>query len=328
MQRPIDDLGVKVNEFEADLPIAGNNADQLVYDYAKRINADIIQAWTAGIFHTEKVGKLSRIPIIWRIGNERTIEEAPESLRDSIKGCAQLSGTVPTKIICNSQAVYNACLKNGYNPSRMTVIDGGVDAQLFKPDPEARRRIRQELGVSDDTPLIGIIARNDVQKDFPTFFAAAAELHRKRPDVRFMVVGRGHNPPPELQEYIHFLGERSDIPEVAAALDVGTSSSAHEATGNSIFEMMACGIPCVVTDIGIMRQIVGDTGKIVPPATPSALAEAWEQLLDEVSKNRETLSAAARDQVIRNFSIDAMVAKYEKLYTSLASQRSMAAYAR
>ena len=117
----------------------------------------------------------------------------------------------------------------------------------------------------------------------------------------------------------HLLGRRNDIPRLDAALDIGTSSSSEEAFPLTIGETMACGVPCVVTDVGDSALLVGDTGLVVPPDHSQALADAWGELLGKGREEIGRLGRAARRRIEENFSLPAITARYEELYRELAA---------
>jgi glycosyltransferase involved in cell wall biosynthesis len=109
------------------------------------------------------------------------------------------------------------------------------------------------------------------------------------------------------------------MPRLTAALDISTTTSAYgEGFPNVVGEAMACAVPCAVTDVGDSALIVHDTGKVVPPRDPSALAEAWHALVALGAEGRRKLGAAARQRVERNFSLPVVVARYQSLYEELA----------
>jgi glycosyltransferase involved in cell wall biosynthesis len=159
---------------------------------------------------------------------------------------------------------------------------------------------------------------------------AAGLLHRELPEVHFVLCGEGiTSQDPELtawaesagiQGVCHLLGQREDIPQILNALDVATSSSSGEAFPNAVAEAMSCGIPCVVTDVGDSRFIVGETGRVVPPRVPAALAEGWSQLLGAGPDVRRRLGLAARERVEQNFGMAALVKQYQDLYLQVAGE--------
>jgi glycosyltransferase involved in cell wall biosynthesis len=213
---------------------------------------------------------------------------------------------------------------------KMLVIPNGSDLLTFKPNSGARLSVRKELGLQEETPVIGLVARFDLPKDHRTFVRAAGLLHTRIPDVNFVLCGDGITwVNPQLTEWIdaagirtccHLLGRRLDIPRLSAALDVAVSSSAYsEAWPLSVGEAMACGVPCVVTDVGDCALIVGDTGRIVRPKDPEALADAWHELLTLSPDERARLSWAARRRAEERFSLPSTVAQYERLYAELTA---------
>ena len=114
-------------------------------------------------------------------------------------------------------------------------------------------------------------------------------------------------------------GPRDDVPRLMAALDVATSSSLGEAFPIVLIEAMACGVPCVATDVGDSALIVADTGIVVPADDPGALAEAWEQLLGLPVAERQDLGRRARDRVVSNYSIDHIASRFWGLYREISA---------
>jgi glycosyltransferase involved in cell wall biosynthesis len=231
-------------------------------------------------------------------------------------------------VMFNSQAGRDHYIKCGFPKMSGVVIPNGIDVDYFKSDRENRRRVRLEWGVQDENPLIGMVARLDPMKDHDTFLAAAAELAKKRDDVRFVCVGDGA---PSRQaelvarveqlglgKQIVFVTGRDDMPSVYNALDVMTLSSAYgEGFPNVIGEAMACGVPCVVTDVGDAAAVVGETGLVVSPRDPAQLAEKWKEMLERVNKQREAMSEAARRRIVENFSTKALSARTELVLKGL-----------
>jgi glycosyltransferase involved in cell wall biosynthesis len=162
-------------------------------------------------------------------------------------------------------------------------------------------------------------------KDHLGFLKAAALVVRAYPQTRFVLVGAGiSSNQPELAEAIQqnglrahviLLGERSDIARLNNAFDIGCSASAWgEGFSNSIGEAMACGVPCAVTDVGDSAYIVANSGFVAPPSAPEALANAIARLIDVGKSGRQQLGAKARQRIEAEFSLSAIVQRYEDLY--------------
>lgn len=296
---------------------------------------DIVQTW---MYHADFFGGIAtrlsgRAPLAWGL---RQSNLDPETSRRTTvwiaKLNARMSGWMPDRIVCCSEASQRVHSELGYRDDKMVVIPNGFDLATYKPDPEARISIRRELGVRDNTRLVGIVARSDPQKDHRTFVQAAGRLNVSLPDVHFVLCGsRVTQKNQDLTQWIreariadncHLLGQRSDIPRITAALDLATSSSSYgEGFPNVIGEAMASGVPCAVTDVGDSGLIVGGAGKVVPAKDPCALAEAWRALLELSPSERNTLSAAARDRVTKNFELGQVCSRYASLHEELASGR-------
>jgi glycosyltransferase involved in cell wall biosynthesis len=188
--------------------------------------------------------------------------------------------------------------------------------------------LRRELGLSADSRVLGLIARYHQVKDHPTFIAAAGLLAKRDPNAHFVLVGMHVNSANTqlirliestgASQRFHLLGERFDIAQITAGLDLACSSSSAEGLSNTIIEAMACGVPCVVTNVGDSALVVGDMGKVVPPKKPGAFAEACEQLLQVAPKERLELSRRTRKRIEERFSLPSIVARYEGLYKQLA----------
>jgi glycosyltransferase involved in cell wall biosynthesis len=128
-----------------------------------------------------------------------------------------------------------------------------------------------------------------------------------------------------LRGVAHLLGERTDMPAVTAALDIAASSSAYgEAFPNAIGEAMACGVPCVVTDVGDSARIVGDTACVVPPRNASALSDAWRAVFTLSAAQRSELGRRARRRVSERFSIESIAREYEDTYRGILTRRTLA----
>jgi glycosyltransferase involved in cell wall biosynthesis len=221
-------------------------------------------------------------------------------------------------IICNSRAGLEYAVAHGFPRRRMTVIPNGIDTERFKPDIATREHMRKEWGIAEHEMLIGLVARLDPMKDHSTFLRAASMLVQEWPDVRFVCVGDGSEPyKDELYHQAIALGLKGRLIWVSAGDDVGgiynavdlvTSCSSYgEGFSNVIAEALACGRPCVVTDVGDAKRIVGDTGYVVDPGNPRALVSAWQEALDMGCLEKGSRGQRARERVIEHFSLERLI---------------------
>jgi glycosyltransferase involved in cell wall biosynthesis len=300
---------------------------------ASQWRPNLIQGWQ---YHGNLVAQFAalflsdRVPVVWNIrhsiyhlGDEKQMTAAV------IRLGARVSHK-PAQIIYAARSSADQHESLGYRADRCAIIPNGFDTQSFVPCNEARAHIRAELGVAPCAIIIGLIARYHPLKGHADFLRAAADLSQSHPEVHFLLVGaRVDKQNSALRELInslnldthtHLLGERGDIPRIMAALDILSSTSTGEAFSNVIAEAMACGVPCVVTDVGDSALIVGDTGRVVPPKNPQALADAWREIIQMGREQRGKLGRAARRRVEEHYSLAGIVANYEKLYSAIGKK--------
>lgn len=255
--------------------------------------------------------RLLRIPVVWWLGAAYVDLRLYDWLsRLSFRVSALLS-RFPELVIINSVAGRSYHVEQGYAGDRMIVVSNGFDTDTFRPDPDARSRIRRAWGLGDGERLIGLVARIDPIKDHRTFVDAAAILAATDRHVRFVCIGDGPEATvAELRDHADALGLRSamiwagardDMPAVYAALDVVTLTSTGEGLPNAVGEGMACGIVPVVTDVGDCARLVGETGVVVPPGDAKRLAKGWQAVLDLSPTERAERGARARQRIVEQF---------------------------
>lgn len=332
MAEKIESLGVPVYGADINPGISAPISLYRLLSLVGYFQPDVIQGW---MYHANLaallVSELSnpQVPVLWNIrGSHFVLRDEKPFTAAAIWLGAKLS-KLPARIINNSDV---SALKHGrilgYCTDKTLVIPNGFDTDAFAPSSKKRACVCAELGIASDSLLIGLIARYHPMKDHHNFLGAAALLHDK-PKVHFILAGESVDTNNKdllrtienlgLSSRVHLLGQRSDIPEITAALDIASSSSFSEGFPNTIGEAMACAVPCVVTDVGDSAWIVGQTGRVVPPRDAPALARAWQELIDMGPERRQALGRQARQRVRDNFSLDHVVRQYETLYEQVAS---------
>lgn len=294
----------------------------------RRVRPDVVQCW---MYHADLLGGIfARLAlqrnIVWGIHHTTLVPgESPRSTILVARLCARLSRLVPRHIICCAEKARDVHAELGYDRKRMSVIPNGYDLSVFQPDPAAGRALRAELGIADDAPLIGFVARFDPQKDHRNLLQALAHLKKQGRTPGCLLIGTGMEPENStlmamitelgLDDQIHLLGRCSDIPAVMNALDLHVMSSLGEAFPNVLAEAMACGTPCVSTDVGDAAAILGDHGWIVLPRNAKALAGAIARALEDLAgPDGPSRRENARRHIVENFSLDRMVARYHEVW--------------
>lgn len=325
--RQIQRLGVKVQVLGLRRALPNPVGIYRLAKVIRNLRPQVIQSW---MYHADLAAGLAGrmigdAPVIWNIRNSNLDPESKRLTRLTARLCARLSGVLPEKIICCSEASKREHVRLGYQEANMQVIPNGFDPAEFKPDDQSKAAIRRELNVEYGVPLIGLVARYDPQKDFLNFVRAAKLFLKLGHKATFIMVGEGVDSRNVeltrlIQQYgilhsVRLLGPRDDIARVTGALDIATSSSrCNEGFSNTVGEAMACAVPCVVTDVGDSRHIVGETGIVVPPEDSQALAKAWIKLLGEGEEKKKARGSEARRRIVEKFSIAQAADQYLRVY--------------
>jgi glycosyltransferase involved in cell wall biosynthesis len=291
---------------------------------------DIVQSW---MYHSNFITSfLKPIPpfpkLIWNIRSD-TYAFPGATKFDYIIGrmLKYISYIIPSSTIYVSNSSYkNYIEKYGYCANSAKVIQNGFDLKKFKPLGDGKDSVREELGISSNSKLILFPARFSPVKDFPLFFKAATIFLEKFPDTHFIMVGTAVNPdnielklmiPNNKENHFHFLGIRDDMDKIYNSSDIVTITSKFEGFPNVIGEAMACGRPCVSTDVGECKEIIGNTGITVKYGYPELIANGWIELFSLSQFDRIELGQKATKRIYNKYSIEASVEKYELLYNSL-----------
>lgn len=323
----IKELGVPVHTLDMGGGASGVGAPARLRRIVRSLDPDLIQGW---MYHGNLAASFAarfspRQPaVVWNIRHSLYgLKQESPLIRQIIRANRFLSRRVDG-IIYNSAVSRQQHGRFGFDDRHAWDIPNGFDLSRLQPNQERGRYMRAELGLPSDALVTGHVARFHPMKDQVGFLRAAAQVADTLPAAYFLLVGRdvtADNPalrgivPADLSERFVFTGERRDPERLMAAMDLlSTSSAWGEAFPNVLGEAMACGMPCVATDVGDSASIVGETGLIVPPRDTDALALAIMDLLNKNSDERAALGIAARRRIQERYSIEHVVDKYTNLY--------------
>ena len=282
----------------------------------RRLQPDLMQSW---LYHADRLVTalapwVGRPRLVWGLRcSDMDLSRYAATTRWIVQQLARWSQR-PDVVISNSAAGLAAHQALGWRPRRSLIIPNGVDTTIFHPDAVARARIRAELSIGDDVPLIGMVARFDPMKDHAGLLAAASRMDAS---VHWLLAGRGVGAaalpiPPVLAGRVHLLGERRDVPALMAALDgLVVASAFGEGFPNVLIEAMACNVPCVATDTGDAAAILAGVGRVVAPGDPSALAAAMTAMLAEPS------DPGLRDHVLARYRLEQVVTAFETAWAEV-----------
>lgn len=208
-------------------------------------------------------------------------------------------------------------------PEQVTVVPLGLDLDPFTQSAAQRGALRRELGVGDDAPLVGIVARLVPIKAHEVFLDAAARIVARVPACRFVVIGDGERREEltarardlGIGERVHFLGWRADLARVHADLDAMMLTSRNEGSPVALIEAMASGLPVVATAVGGVPDLVqeGVHGHLAAMDDAPALAAATVALLADPAR-RQALGIAGRTRVLARHGAARLVADVDRVY--------------
>jgi glycosyltransferase involved in cell wall biosynthesis len=246
-------------------------------------------------------------------------------------------------VLVNADSVKEWLVEDGYDPSKIVVIRNGIDMSGYdgraprvhgRPDGGTRR----EFGVPASAPLVAVVGRINPSKGLEYFLQAAARVHQRHPDARFLIVGGGPDVGYRaslensartlgLADRVIFAGHRSDLPRIISDVTVSVLSSLSEAMPNAVLESMAAGVPVVATRVGGVPEAVEDgmTGLLVPPADAASLAAAVSRVLENPALALR-LGRAGQQAVRTRFSMARMVESTEQLYWDLLARKERRAH--
>jgi glycosyltransferase involved in cell wall biosynthesis len=301
-----------------------------LFRLVRQIHPDVVQTW---MYHADLIGgfvaRLAGVrAIAWGVRHANLdLAYNSRSTLVVVRLCALLSAWVPRLIIsCSAEAtrVHQAV---GYSDRKFVQIPNGYNLSHLQPDLRARAAIRAELGFARDVFVLGMVARFDAQKDHHNLVQALGILKRRGVSFVCVLAGLGlDRNNTKLTSWlteacvidsVRLLGPRSDVPALMNALDVHVLSSMGEAFPNVLAEAMACGTPCVTTDVGDASIIVGGYGWVVAPQNSDALANSLELAYSSFVSDPvgwRLRQAACRSHIMTNFDLDQMCQRFRQAW--------------
>lgn len=319
LAEPLRQAGVNVVELSFRSPLGIAAGVWKLVATIRTFKPDIVQGW---MYHGDLLAWLGltlsrrrrKTGLIWSIRCANLdLSKYGVGLRIVVKLCAMLSNR-PDVVTANSMAGIKAHAALGYHPRRTSVIYNGIDLARFQPIAQDRKRLREQFDIPADAFVVAHVARIDPAKDHQTFLDAMNRL----PGIYGILVGLGTERLAGPQN-LRCLGLRNDVQKIIPAADMIVSSSTSEGFPNVIGEAMACGLPAVATDVGDTSALVGDTGTLVPPNNPSALADEIRALASQPLPTRQALGARARARIESDFAFHTMQARFNALYDEVLS---------
>ncbi|RJF93642.1 glycosyltransferase [Sphingomonas cavernae] len=274
-------------------------------------------------------------PLIWNVRHSLDDIRNEKWTTQQVMRLGAVLSKRPAAIIYNSHAARTQYEALGYSPRHALVIPNGFDCDKYRPDPAAPRRLRGLFGIDEDAVVVGMVARAHPMKDPGNLVEAVRRARSDGADIHLLIVGQGmasadaaharamaSGLPPDRYTLVD---GRADVAAWLGGLDILALPSAWgEGFPNIVGEAMACGVPCIATDVGESRSIIAETGLVVPPRDPDALARALVQLVDAGSEARRRLGQAARGRIIERYALHDVAARYVELYRDVLAHHGPA----
>ena len=303
-----------------------------LYKLVKTVEPDVVQTW---MYHADLIGgvvakSLGIKKIFWNIRQSNFDSRHTKSSTIKIaKICAKLSAFIPSKVISCSNIAVDIHINLGYSSNKIITIGNGYNLADFKENKNELETLKESLNLRGH-PILGMVGRFDPQKNHEGLLQALSTVKKRGYKFDCLLVGKDLNSENikllkliqqlGLEEDIYLLGQRTDIPNIMHLLDIHILSSSYgEGFPNVLAEAMACGTPCIATDVGDSRLIVDKYGLIVEPNNTESLSEAIIKFINIYSKETtlwETMRAGSICFVKDNFSLDTMVSKYIDVWKS------------
>ena len=315
---------------EADIPVTVLDkrwkVDPLAYArlrrYLRRLKPDLVHTW---MFAANAYGRSAAraVGVKHEIAGERCVDLWKSWLQWEVD--RQLAPNTD-RIVVNSPAIRDYSVYHGLPAEKFQVIPGGIEPA--PPSEVTREQLCSELGVPHDAQLIGAVGRLWPQKRVKDLIWAFELMFVLDQRARLLVIGDGPQRRTlerfvtalDLDQAVLFLGHREDVPRIMPHLDVLWLGSDYEGLPNSIMEAMACAVPVVATDIPGCNELVveGETGFLVPVAGRAERAKMTDKILRDAPLARR-LGEQGRRRVLKEFSVEQMVARHLELYREILS---------
>jgi glycosyltransferase involved in cell wall biosynthesis len=296
-----------------------------LYRLLRRERVDVLHAHKFGsnLWGTI-VGRLARVPVI--VAHEHTWSYEGQPLR-RFADRAVIARWSSAFVAVSREDQRRMIEVEGIRPQDTLFIPNGIPA----PPAASGSDVRAELGIPPDAPVIGTVSVLRPQKALDVLLRASRILVDEFPGLRVLIAGEGDRREAledlsaelGLQDSVMFLGVRTDVPDVLAALDVAVSTSDYEGSPLSVMEFMEAARPVVATRVGGIPDLIddGEQGLVVEPQDPAAFAAAVAQMLRDPERARQ-MGERGRERRRREFDIDVMVRRLEALYEELRRRPS------
>jgi glycosyltransferase involved in cell wall biosynthesis len=299
----------------------------------RRVRPDLLHCW---MYHANLLGLLcarllNPLPCIWGIRQSLYRTQLEKLVTRIVIRLSSWLSNFSDGILFNSGVSMRQHRDYGYSSDQMLVIPNGIDTDKFQLLPDSKQEFLSKYQLETNCVLIGIVARYHILKDHRSFLEAAKRVIKATDKLlRFVLVGNqmdGENRELvgmirelDMEKYVIFLGECSDLPSIYSALDLLVSSSISEAFPNVIGEAMSCETVCIATDVGDCNRLV-PSDRLVEPSNPTELSDVILRCINDETFDFRAVGRDARKVIQEGFSSSLITRQYFELYQELLEKK-------
>jgi sugar transferase (PEP-CTERM/EpsH1 system associated) len=293
----------------------------------RRLDADLLHTRNLPTLEMQLIGALAGVRARIHGEHGRDVQD-PDGMTPRYLAMRRILRPFVHRHLCVSEDLREWLVRDvGVASERVECIPNGVDTRRFRPRRADEARLLPPGFLAPGGLAFGTAGRLAAIKDLPNVIRAFARVVTAHPGARLAIVGDGEERAKcealvrehRLERSVWLAGERSDVPQVLRALDVFVLGSRGEGMPNAVLEAMATGLPVVATRVGGTPElVVPETGRLVPPGDPEALADAMIAYARD-DEARALAGRAARARATDAFDLDAMARAYQRAYESACS---------
>lgn len=329
----IEKLGIPVESLGMKRGVPSWQSFRTLRSLIDRFRPDLIQGW---MYHGNLAASISarrRMPVVWGVRQSLYALNREKWMTRVVITSGRVLAGFCDRIVYNSEVSAAQHAQRGFPASKGVVIGNGFELESYRPSAAARSEVRAMLGISESKVVLGNVARYHPMKNHLGLVDAFAGLSQAEPGCDLVMAGEGidrdnHELVRRIQEQgltdrVHLFGLCKDVAALMNGFDLYVSASSWgEGFPNVLGEAMACGIPCLATDVGDSAAIIGDTGWVVSGTDSRAIARMLNQAIAMDAHERSVLGERARERIQAHFSMKQIGETYERLYNEVLASRA------
>ena len=299
-----------------------------IYKIFRVKRPDIVSSW---LYKSDLMVSLAcliyrKSILVWNLRHAGLDRDSTSFKTRALVTCLRFLSFVPDKILTCSETAIFTHRKKRYPKNKMHVIDNGVDINKYLPSSRRINDTKSIFGDDENTFIIGIVGRFSKTKNHKLFVEIAEKLLINNSNIKFVMIGKHLDWQNEvlnklicdknMREYFILMGEQNNIHTLLPELDLFLLTSNGEAFPNVLIEAMACGVPCISTDVGDCRRILGHVGHVINNYDVNAFVSEIERYMLLPEEERQVHRKSVRAWVETNFEISNKLSEHEAFLKS------------